>query len=284
MTAAKSAMAGLLRPRIKLKSAEEIAAMRPACQLVAQTLVKVRALVRPGISTAELDAVVDDCFAARAAKPLFKGYPGKTPFPAATCISVNEEVVHGIPGGRILADGDLVTIDTGCELDGWCGDSAITVPVGSVAPERLRLWQVAEETLALALRELPLQRKWSQVARKMAEFVRANGFSVVENFVGHGIGRTMHEEPQVPNYDSRSWAKDDFFLDPGLVIAIEPMVNMGKKDTKVLADHWTVVTKDRLPSVHVEHVAAITRNGVEILTDRTPFEAAFSSAPDAART
>ena len=269
---AKSALLGVLRPRIRLKSADEIEAMRPAGRLVAQALVMARALVRPGATTGEIDAAIDAHFAAHGAKPLFKGYPGKTPFPAATCISVNEEVVHGIPGGRVLQDGDLVTLDTGCEYQGWCGDSAITVPVGKVAPDRLRLWQVAEETLRLALRELPRQRKWSQVARKMAEFVRANGYSVVENFVGHGIGRTMHEDPQVPNYDSRSWGKDDFFLDPGLVIAIEPMVNMGKKETKVLDDGWTVVAKDRLPSVHVEHIAALTRHGVEILTDRLPFE------------
>jgi methionyl aminopeptidase len=262
----------MLRPRMRLKTRAEIDAMRPANRLVAEALSMVRHAVRPGVTTAELDAIVDAHFARHGAIPLFKGYPGqKKPFPAATCISVNEQVVHGIPGPRKLVEGDLVTLDTGCLYKEWCGDSAITVPVGKISPERQRLWDCAEETLRLAIREIPRCRKWSQVARKMADFVRAHGYSVVEQFVGHGIGRSMHEDPQVPNYDSRS-NRQDFWLDEGLVIAVEPMVNMGKKDVKVIEDHWTVVTRDRQPSVHVEHVLAVTSKGVEILTDRSEFE------------
>lgn len=262
----------MLRPRIKLKTPDEIDEMRPACRLVAQTLVRVQKMVRPGITTGEIDRFIEEVFREHGATSLFKGYPGKTPFPAVTCISVNEEVVHGIPGPRKLEEGDLVSIDTGCNLGGWCGDSAITVGVGKISPERQRLWDVAEETLALAIREMGRQRKWSQVARRMQEFVVAQGYSVVEQFVGHGIGRLMHEEPQVPNYLTRSWMKHDFWLDEGLVIAIEPMVNMGSKRVRVRPDHWTVETVDQKPSVHVEHTVAITSRGVEVLTDRAPFE------------
>jgi methionyl aminopeptidase len=262
----------VLRPRIQLKTPAMIDEMRPACRLVAETLVKVKSAVRPGVTTRELDQIVEAIFQERGAISLFKGYHGKVPFPAVTCISVNEEVVHGIPGDRVLQEGDLVSIDTGCSLNGWCGDSAITVAVGKLSPECQRLWDVAEQTLQLAIHEMGKQRKWSQVARRMQEFVVSNGYSVVEQFVGHGIGRTMHEEPQVPNYLTRSLMKHDFWLDEGLVIAVEPMVNMGSKRVRVRSDHWTVETVDGKPSVHVEHTLAVTSKGVEILTDRTPFE------------
>lgn len=249
-----------------------IDAMRPAGRLVAEALVRVRKAVRPGVTTAELDAIIEELFIERKAISLFKGYKGKTPFPAVTCISVNEEVVHGIPGARVLQEGDLVSIDTGCNLGGWCGDSAMTVGVGTLSTEKQRLWDVAEATLKLAIEEMGRQRKWSQVAVRMQEYVHSQGYSVVEQFVGHGIGRTMHEEPQVPNYLARSWLKHDFWLDEGLVIAVEPMVNMGSKKVRVLSDNWTVETVDHLPSVHVEHTLAITGKGIEILTDRAPFE------------
>lgn len=262
----------MLRPRIELKTPEMIEAMRPASRLVAEALVLVKKAVRPGVTTRELDQLVEDLFAERGATSLFKGYPGKTPFPAVTCISVNEEVVHGIPGDRVLQEGDLVSIDTGCNLNGWCGDSAMTVGVGQLPPDRQKLWDVAEGTLRLAIEEMGRQRKWSQVAVRMQDYVQAAGYSVVEQYVGHGIGRTMHEEPQVPNYLARSWMKHDFWLDEGLVIAVEPMVNMGTKRVRVRPDHWTVETADHLPSVHVEHTLAITSKGVEILTDRAPLE------------
>ena len=262
----------MLRPRIHLKTAEEIDAMRPAGRLVAEALSELKKLVRPGVTTAELDKVVEDLFEQRQAIPLFKGYPGRVPFPAVTCISVNEEVVHGIPGSRMLEEGDLISIDTGCNLDGWCGDSAMTLGVDTLSEEKQQLLDVAQGTLDLAIRELSAQCKWSQVAKRMQEFVHDHGYSVVEQFVGHGIGRTMHEEPQVPNYVARNWIKHDFWLDEGLVLAIEPMVNMGTKRVRVRSDHWTVETLDKQPSVHVEHTIAITADGPQILTDRTPFE------------
>lgn len=262
----------MLQRRVRLKTPHEIEKIRRASQLVAEALASVRKAVKPGVSTGELNRIVDDLFAERKAISLFKGYPGKVPFPACCCISVNEEVVHGIPGNRVLREGDLVKIDTGCNLDGWCGDSAITVGVGQLSAENKRIVDVAEQTLAIAIEEMGRQRKWSQVALRMQEYVHANGYSVVEQFVGHGIGRTMHEEPQVPNYVNRSWSKHDFWLDEGLVIAVEPMVNMGTKKVRVKADHWTVETADRLPSCHVEHTLAITDKGVDVLTRRDAFE------------
>jgi methionyl aminopeptidase len=265
----------MLRPKIELKTPEQIDEMRPANRLVAQCLIEVSKMVRPGITTGELDAIVERMFEERGAKPLFKGYPGKVPFPAVTCISVNEEVVHGIPGGRVLKDGDIVTVDTGCNLNGWCGDSAITLPVGKIKPEVQRLVDVAWGTLDLAIELLHQRgryRKWSQIAARMEKYVVDAGFSVVEQFVGHGIGRTMHEEPQVPNFKTRNWSKHDFWLDAGLVLAVEPMVNMGTKDVRVRSDHWTVETADGLPSVHVEHTLALDAHGCEILTDRRPLE------------
>lgn len=262
----------MLRPKIELKTKAQIDEMRPANRLVAECLLRVEQRVRPGVTTLELDQLVERMFDERGARPLFKGYPGKVPFPAVCCISVNEEVVHGIPGPRVLKEGDVVTVDTGCNLNGWCGDAAITVPVGRVVPAVQRLIDVAWETLDLAidlLHQRGKYRKWSQIAARMEKHVHDAGYSVVEQFVGHGIGRAMHEEPQVPNFRAKNWAKHDFWLDPGLVIAVEPMVAMGTKEVKVLDDQWTVVTADSKPSTHVEHTLALTATGCEILTART---------------
>ncbi|MFO0864758.1 MAG: type I methionyl aminopeptidase [Gemmataceae bacterium] len=204
----------------------------------------------------------------RSTAPLpFKGYPGpKVPFPAVTCISINEQVVHGIPGPREIREGDIVKIDTACKLNGWCADAAVSLPVGEVRPERRRLVEVAEQVLQIAIEEFGKRKWWSEVAGRMQRHAEAAGYSVVDQYVGHGIGRVMHENPQVPNYVSRDMKKHDFRLEPGLVLAVEPMVNMGGRDTRVLSDHWTVVTKDGMPSVHVEHTLALTANGVEIIT------------------
>ncbi|HZZ71866.1 MAG TPA: type I methionyl aminopeptidase, partial [Pirellulales bacterium] len=186
---------------------------------------------------------------------------------AVTCISVNEEVVHGIPGGRQLKEGDVVSIDTGCRVDGWCGDSAYTHPVGKVAPEILRLLEVTKQTLYLAIERMGQCKRWSEVAADMGNYVRQAGFFVVENFVGHGIGREMHEAPQVPNFVTPQLKRSgDFWLEPGLTIAIEPMVNMGTKKVKGLADHWTQVTTDGSPSAHFEHTVALTEKGTWVLT------------------
>lgn len=253
----------------ELKSAREIGLMREAGRLVVQALNICREMAQPGTKTLDIDRAVEDFYAKHDATPLFKGYPGsKTPFPACTCISLNEQVVHGIPGPRVIKEGDLLKIDTACKLNGWCADRAITLAIGEVSPERSRLKRVAEEVLQLAIEEMGRRKWWSEVADRMERHVRAAGFSVVTQYVGHGIGRVMHENPQVPNYvckePRRKW---DFPLEPGLVLAVEPMVNMGKKgDVTTLSDHWTVVTRDGLPSAHVEHTLAITERGVYLIT------------------
>jgi methionyl aminopeptidase len=253
---------------IQLRSRREIEAMRMAGQLVREAHRRTADLVRPGITTAELDAVVDATFAEQNAEPLFKGYPGQQgPFPAATCISVNEEVVHGVPGDRALQAGEIVSLDTGCRLDGWCGDAAVTYPVGSISEEAARLLDVTRETLALAISLLDKKSKWSEVAAELQQFVEAANFAVIEQFVGHGIGRELHEEPQVPNFDSPTLRENaDFRLRTGLVLAIEPMVATGSKEVRCLEDGWTQVTADGCLSAHFEHTVALTSAGPELLT------------------
>ena len=219
--------------------------MRKAGLLVWETFEMVRRMIRPGVTTTEIDAAIEDFYRGHNAEPLFKFYPNSTeggpPFPAVTCISVNHEVVHGIPGPRKLVEGDIVSIDTGCKLNGWCGDAAATLPVGKVSPEVQRLLDVTRDVLHLAIERMGERRWWSEVADEMETFVRKAGFSVVEAFVGHGIGRNMHEDPQVPNFVKRGYRRgqNDFRLVPGLVIAIEPMVNMGSKEVRVQPDQWT---------------------------------------------
>jgi methionyl aminopeptidase len=265
----------------ELKSPREIGLMREAGKLVARALVICREMARPGVRTLEIDQAVEAFYAHHGAQPLFKGYPGqKVPFPAVTCISLNEQVVHGIPGPRVIRDGDLVKIDTACKLNGWCADAAITLIVGEVRPEWRRLVQVGWETLELARVEMGRRRMWSEVAQAMQRHVEKAGFSVVTQYVGHGIGRTMHENPQVPNFFNHETKKANFKLEEGLTLAIEPMVNMGRADTRVLSDHWTVVTRDGMPSVHVEHTFALTREGVAVITapeDADPLQ--FSCLP-----
>jgi methionyl aminopeptidase len=254
----------------ELKSAREIGLMRESGKLVARALRICREMARPGVRTVEINAAVEKFYAGHGAIPLFKGYPGpKVPFPAVTCLSVNEQVVHGIPGGRALRDGDLLKVDTACKLNGWCADAAVTLPIGTVRAERLRLIKVAQEVLQIAIDEMARRRWWSEVAVRMQRHAEGQGFSVVEQYVGHGIGREMHENPQVPNFlskDRKERERSDFPLEPGLVLAVEPMVNMGRGDVDTLGDHWTVITKDGLPSVHVEHTLALTDKGVVVVT------------------
>ena len=250
----------------ELKSARELALMRESGKLVARALKICREMAKPGVRTIEIDQAVEKFYAQHNATPLFKGYPGRVPFPAVTCLRVNEQVVHGIPGSRVLKEGDLLKIDTACKFNGWCGDRAITLPIGTVSPEKARLLRVAEETLQIAIDELPRRKWWSEVASRMQKHVETNGFRVVTSYVGHGIGRVMHENPQVPNYVDRETRKHDFKLEPGLTLAVEPMLNMGRADVDTLGDYWTVVTRDRLASVHVEHTLALTATGVVILT------------------
>ena len=252
----------------ELKSIREIGMMRESGKLVARALKICRAMAKPGVRTLEINRAVEEFYAAQGAIPLFKGYEGpKVPFPAVTCLSINNEVVHGIPGSRILKDGDLLKIDTACKFNGWCADAAVTLPIGNVRAERLRLLKVAHEVLQIAIVEMGRKRWWSEVAVRMQTYAEKEGFTLVEQYVGHGIGREMHENPQVPNLLSKETKKEgDFRLEPGLVLAVEPMLNMGRAEVDTMKDHWTVVTKDGLPSVHVEHTLAITPQGVVIVT------------------
>ncbi|GAA4433391.1 type I methionyl aminopeptidase [Bremerella cremea] len=252
---------------ITLRSKREIDKMQVAGQLVREAHRRVAALVKPGVTTAELDKAVDDLFVENDAIALFKGVPGKVPFPAATCVSVNDEVVHGIPGKRILKEGDIVSVDTGAKIGGWCGDSAWTYAVGEINDEAKKLLEVTERALQVAIELLPVKKRWSQVAKAMQQEVESAGFSVITTLVGHGIGTTMHEEPQVPNYDSREFReKGDFDLRPGLVLAVEPMVAVGREDLYLHSDGWTLSTKDRSLTAHFEHTLALTSSGVRILT------------------
>ena len=256
---------------IQLKSEREILLMRQAGICVWQAHQLVAQVVAPGVTTAEIDAVIDEYFRQCGAQPLFKDYPhqnqGRPPFPAATCTSINEEVVHGIPAHRRLVEGDIVSVDTGCRINGWCGDAAVTYTAGRISPAVQRLLDVTKGTLELAYELMHTKSRWSQVAREMAQYVRDHGFSTVECFVGHGIGREMHEEPQVPNFLSRALrGSGDFRIEPGLVIAVEPMVNMGTKRVKMHRDHWTQSTLDRKPSAHFEHTIAVTKDGPMLLT------------------
>jgi methionyl aminopeptidase len=250
----------------ELKSPREISLMREAGKIVADALMICRDMAKPGVRTIEIDRAVEALFARRGALPLFKGYPGRVPFPAVTCLSLNEQVVHGIPGQRVLRDGDLFKIDTACKLNGWCADAAVTLVIGEVRPEWRRLVQTAEQVLKIAIEEMGRRKWWSEVAGRMQHHAERAGFSVVQQYVGHGIGRIMHENPQVPNFVGRDIRKYDFRLEEGLVLAVEPMVNMGRPEVDTLRDHWTVVTRDGLPSAHVEHTLAITKQGVQILT------------------
>ena len=256
---------------VSLKRPAEIEAMRRAGRLVHRALERCRAAVHPGITTAQLDQIALDAWLEAGARGLFKNYPTYEPgkgFPGNTCISVNEEVVHGIPGPRALQAGDLVSIDCGILLDGWCGDSAITVPVGPVEPKLQKLIDVTRETLELAISAVRPGLRWSDIARAMQRHVESNGFSCVREFVGHGIGRRLHEDPKVPNFTSPEFERrGDFYLQAGMTIAIEPMVILGGQEVVVLDDGWTVVTRDGTPAAHIEHTVAVTATGSDILTD-----------------
>jgi methionyl aminopeptidase len=255
---------------IVLKSAREIELMRQAGRLVWQVLERMQALVRPGVTTGELNAAAERMIAAAGAIALFKGVRtphAATAFPAALCTSVNEEVVHGIPGERMLIEGDVVSIDCGVKLNGYCGDGARTYPVGEVEPRVAELLKVTQGALDLAIAEIRESRPWSEIASQMQEYVEGQGFSVVREFVGHGIGREMHEEPKVANYRDRSDRRSDFVLEAGLTLAIEPMVNLGGAAVHYARpDRWVVATRDGSYAAHFEHTVAVTGEGADILT------------------
>jgi methionyl aminopeptidase len=248
---------------IVCRSAAELEKMREAGRLVAEVLTELSGLVAPGVTTAELDEAAEQRIRRAGAIPAFKGYHG---YPATICASINEEVIHGIPSGRrMLNEGDIISIDVGAALDGYYGDSAITLPVGQVSEQAGSLLRVTEESLYKAIERARPGGRISDIGHAVQQHVEAYGFSVVREFVGHGIGQRMHEEPQVPNYGEPGRGPR---LSEGMVLAIEPMVNAGKPAVKVLADGWTAVTRDSSLSAHFEHTVAVTADGPWILTAR----------------
>jgi methionyl aminopeptidase len=248
---------------IVCKSPAEIERMRAANQLVADVLAELAAMIAPGVTTADLDTAAERLVRAGGAEPAFKGYRG---YPCTLCASVNEQVVHGIPSARALVEGDIISLDMGVKLNGFFGDSAVTVPVGRVAPEAAALLQVTQEALAKGIAQVRLGGRVSDIGHAIQAHVEAHGFSVVREFVGHGIGAALHEEPQIANYGEPGRGPR---LAEGMVLAIEPMVNMGRAAVKVLADGWTAVTRDGSLSAHFEHTVAVTKNGPRVLTERS---------------
>jgi methionyl aminopeptidase len=245
---------------IILKSSWEIDLIRKSCRIVAEALAKLVALAEPGITTLELDRLAEEHILKRGAKPAFKGYRG---YPYSLCASVNEQVVHAFPSERTLREGDIISLDLGAIVDGYYGDAAVTVPVGRVSDEAARLIGVAQESLRRGIEAAHPGRRLSDISHAVQTAVEAEGFSVVRLFVGHGIGRSLHEEPQIPNFGPPGHGP---ILKTGMVLAIEPMVNAGGPDVMVLEDRWTAVTSDKSLSAHFEHTVAITENGIEVLT------------------
>jgi methionyl aminopeptidase len=255
---------------VRRKSKAEIEKMRAAGRVVRKIHEHCQEICKPGITTREIDEEAGRLFKEYGVRGLFKNYPTYRPgegFPSNLCISVNEVVVHGIGDDRKIKDGDIVGIDCGVQLDGWCADSAVTIMVGDVSPEVRRLCQVTQEVLQLAIDNIKPGRRWSQIARLMQNYAEQAGMGVVKDFVGHGIGQSMHEDPKVPNFVSRDLLRNDIELREGIVLAIEPMCNLGTGEVITLADGWTVVTADRKPSAHYEHTVAVTATGADVLTD-----------------
>lgn len=275
---------------LALRSAEDIAGIAAAGAIVAAALDAARSACAEGVATAELDRIVHDSIRGAGAEPVFLGYRGggdpaasvRPPFPASTCISVNEELVHGVPGSRVLQRGDVVSIDAGARFDGWCADSAVTVAVGVVDREYARMVETAEYMLDEAIRAIRPGLRWSAIARMMESIAVDSGFTIAVDFVGHGIGRELHEPPQVPCSVYASFLEGgDFTLRPGMVLAIEPMIvceppvrnergELRNPAVTLAADGWTVVLDSGARSCHVEHTVAVTRDGAQVLTSREP--------------
>jgi methionyl aminopeptidase len=245
---------------IFIKSAEEIALMRRGGQIVAEVLGLLARTIRPGMTTRELDLLAEEEIRRRGGLPAFKGYRG---FPATLCVSINEEVVHGIPGDRVVKEGDVVGLDLGAIYQGYLADSAVTVIVGGAPEEVRRLVETTREALMVGIQQARAGARVGDISAAIQEYVEARGFAVVREYVGHGIGRALHEEPQVPNYGFPGRGP---LLRPGMALAIEPMVNMGDWRTRVKDDHWTVVTADGSLSAHFEHTIVVTEGEPEVLT------------------
>jgi methionyl aminopeptidase len=253
--------------RLTYKSPREIAKMREAGLVVWMAHQRVAANIGPGITTAEIDHLVHRTFQEFAATPLFLNYPpdGERPFPAETCVSVNEQVVHGIPNNRKLKNGDIISVDTGCSIRGWCGDAAVTHAIGNISPQVAQLLQVTRQALDVAIETLREAKTWSEVTQSIQQVVAPHRYGIVTTLVGHGIGRQLHEDPEVPNHYDPHW-ENDFLIRPGLVLAIEPMINLGRAEVQESRDGWTIVTQDRSVSAHFEHTVAITESGPLRLT------------------
>jgi methionyl aminopeptidase len=248
---------------IILKSLQEIEKIRKACLIVADVLESIRGMVRPGITTQELDEFAEQFIVAAGAKPAFKGYRG---YPKTLCTSVNNEVIHGIPSkDAVLKQGDIVSVDVGTIVEGFYGDAAITLPVGAIKPEAERLMRVTEESLLRGIAQAQAGNRLYDISHAVQDYVESNGYSVVREFVGHGIGRSLHEDPQLPNFGASGQGPR---LKPGMVLAIEPMVNIGGSATVTQEDNWTAVTADGSLSAHFEHTIAIMPDGPWILTKK----------------
>ncbi len=246
---------------IVIKSKNEIETMRAAGKIVAETLDALKAITKPGVTTYDLDQLAQAIITKHGAKPTFKGYRG---FPASICASVNSEVVHGIPSKkRVLQSGDIIAIDVGATLKGLVGDAAVTLPVGNVSDKAKRLMEATEAALWAAIAQCRVGNYLEDISSTIQDFAESRGYSVVRQYVGHGVGRQMHEDPQIPNYRQ---GKRGPQLKPGMTLALEPMINEGVADTRVLRDKWTVVTKDGKLSAHFEHTVAITDGEPDILT------------------
>ena len=257
------------------KSRREIELMRRAGQVACQILAKMREAAVPGMTTFELDELARVEMESAGAISGSRFYPSYKPgegYPGYTCISVNDEVVHGIPGSRALKEGDVVTLDVALQVNGYFADTATTVPVGRISAETKKLLDVTRETLFMAIRNIKPGKRWSEIARLMQHYVeQLHGYSMVREFVGHGVGRTMHEEPRsVANFVTGEQRRGDFELRPGMTLAVEPMVVMGRRDVVMKEDQWTVVTEDGKPAAHFEHTVAVTPTGADVLTDGRP--------------
>ena len=253
------------RRGVEIKSAEEIAVMRQSGKIVATVLKEISELVQPGMTTADLDAYAEKRIREMGATPSFKGYYG---FPGSICASINDEVVHGIPNPKkVIRKGDVLKVDTGAYFQGFHGDSCITIAVGNVKPEALKLMQVAEASMYKGIEQVKAGKYLMDIAGAIQDYAEANGFKVVEDFTGHGVGRNLHEEPSVFNVRTREMP--NVKLRAGMTLAIEPIINAGSKHTRTLADRWTVVTVDRSLSAQYEHTVLVTETGYEILTDRS---------------
>ncbi len=248
---------------IVIKSPQEIATLREAGRINACALETVRLLIRPGVTTAELDAAAEEVIRKHGAVPTFKGYPGPYPYPASICVSINEQLVHGIPGKRKLQSGDVVSIDCGSTFEGFVGDSALSIGVGEISTQAQRLIEITEQALYIGIKQMRVNNRVGDVSAAIQEFVESSGFNVTREYTGHGVGRQMHEGPQVPNYGVAGRGQ---ILRQGMTIALEPMVLVGTSQTRVLPDQWTVVSADGSLTAHWEHSVAITDGEALILT------------------